>query len=103
MELPAIGPVMVVAEFDRCGYPAQAEPGGIEAGVRVQRVAFQPGVSPEPGRVGHPDDQVTAASVRGLPRLEHYRPHQAALAAAAERRANPSLGLRGKRGRSGRG
>ena len=103
MELPAIGRVMVVAGVVRFAYLAQAEPGGIEAGVRVQRVALEPRVSPEPGRVGHADDQVAPASVRGLPRLEHYRPHQAALAAAAERRANASLGPGGKGRRSRRG
>jgi hypothetical protein len=100
VELPATGRVMVVAGVDRFGSLAQAEPGGIEAGVRVQRVALEPCVSPEPGRVGDADDQVAPASLPGLPRLEHYRPHQAALAAAAERRANASLGLGGKARRS---
>ncbi len=103
VELPATGRIIVVEGVDRFGSLAQAESGGIEAGVRVQRVALEPRVRPEPGRVGHANDQVTPASLRGLPRLKHYRPHQAALAAAAERRANASLGLRGQRRRWRRG
>jgi hypothetical protein len=103
VELPPTVRFVVVAGLDRFVSLAQTEPGGIEAGVRVQRVALEPCVSPEPGGVGNADDQVAPASVRGLPRLEHYRPHQAALAAAAKHSANASLGPGGKARRSRRG
>jgi hypothetical protein len=103
VELPATGRVIVVAGFDRFGSLTQAQSGGIEAAVHVQRVPLEPCVSPEPGRVGHANDQVAPASVRGLPRLEHDRPHQATLAASAKRRANASLGLWEKRRRWRRG
>jgi hypothetical protein len=72
---------------------AEAEPGRIEAGVGVQRVALEPRVSLERGRVRDAYDQVAPAPVGCLPRLEHDRPDQAALATTAKRRANAPLGL----------
>ena len=90
----------MVAGVGRLTRLAEAEPGRIEAGVGVQRVALEPRVSLEPGRVRDAYDQVAPATVGCLPRLEHDRPHQAALAATAKRRANAPLGLGRKRRRS---
>jgi hypothetical protein len=101
----AIGSLVV--DYRACfAQNAKAKLGRIEVGGAVRRrrlIPIEPGMRTEVAGTRNAHDQIAPPAVRDLPRLEHYRGHQAALAAAAEDGANAALGGTGKRSRRWRG